>query len=460
LHSDARNLPLTAANQEAVDHYNRAIERYFEYRLDTMQHVKAALAADPDFVMGHCLKGYLFMLFNATSVYGRVREALAFCEPRTDGVTAREAMHVAALAAWLSGDWDKTIRIWDEILYAHPTDLLALRLQHFLTFWSGKAMALRGRVAQVAQSWDESLPGYGYLIGMLAFGLEECGEYAVAEAQGRRAVEINPEDLWAVHAVAHVLEMQGRHRDGIAWMSQPADAWDDRNPFRGHLWWHTALFPFELGDHDRVLELYDNAIRTEKTDFYLDIQNAASLLLRLEFQGVAVGDCWEELADHAEANLDDHPLPFTDLHHMVSLVRAGRPEAARKMLASLRAFAGTPGSSAAATMEPAVLPLCQAILAFGEGDYDRTVETLLPIRFDYACVGGSHAQRDLFAQLLIEAAVKAGRFPLARALLSERAALKPSSGATWIKYAAVLTSLDDANAAAAAEQRGRELMAG
>lgn len=457
--SDARALPLTAGTQEAVDHYNRAVERYFEYRLDTMQHLKAALAADPEFVMGHCLKGYLFMLFNAASVTGRVREALAFCEPRCAGVTPREAMHVAALGAWLSGDWDKTIRLWDEILHAHPTDLLALRLQHFLTFWSGKAMALRGRVAQVAQSWDESLPGYGYLLGMLAFGLEECGEYPAAEAQGRRAVEINPEDLWAVHAVAHVLEMQGRHGDGMAWMSQPADAWDDRNPFRGHLWWHTALFPFELGDYDRVLALYDSAIRTEQTDFYLDIQNAASLLLRLEFQGVAVGDRWEELADHAEANVDDHSLPFTDLHHMISLVRAGRSQAAGKMLASLQAFAETPGNSAAATMEPATLPLCQAILAFGEGDYDRVVETVLPIRFDTACVGGSHAQRDLFAQLLIEAAVKAGRFPLARALLSERVALRPSSGTAWLKYAGVLAHLDDAGAAAA-EQRGRALLAG
>ena len=459
MHSDTRELPLTTGNRDAADHYNRAIKRYFEYRLDTMQHVKAALAADPDFVMGHCLKGYLFMLFNAASVTGRVREALAACEARSEGVTPREALHVAALGAWLSGDWDKTIGIWDRILHDHPTDLLALRLQHFLTFWSGKAMALRGRVAQVAQSWDESLPGYGYVLGMLAFGLEECGDYAEAEAKGRRAVEINPEDLWAVHAVAHVLEMQGRHRDGIAWMSQPADAWDDRNPFRGHLWWHTALFPFELGDFDRVLDLYDNAIRTEQTDFYLDIQNAASLLLRLEFQGIDVGDRWAELADHAEANVDDHSLPFTDLHHMISLVRAGRPQAARKMLASLQAFAATPGSSAAATMEPATLPLCEAILAFGEGDYARTIETLLPIRFDYACVGGSHAQRDLFAQLLIEAAIKAGRLPLARALLSERAALKPSSGATWIKTAGVLAQLDDAGAAAAKE-RGRALLAG
>ncbi|MGF1611967.1 MAG: tetratricopeptide repeat protein [Kiloniellales bacterium] len=454
MQSDQRGLPLTVANEAAAEHYRSAVERYFEYRLDTMQHVKAALQADPGFVMAHCLRGCLFMLFSTTAVYPRVRESLAACEARIGSVTPREARHVAALRAWLAGDWAAAIRIWDEILFEHPTDLLALRLQHFLTFWTGQSQALRGRVAQVFPSWDEGLPGYGYMLGMLSFGLEECGDYATAERYGKRAVELNREDLWAVHAVAHVLEMQGRLQEGMAWLDYPADAWDDRNPFRGHLWWHSALFPLELGDYDRVLALYDRSIRDDQSDFYLDMQNAASLLLRLEFQGVDVGDRWHELADHAETHIDDHTLPFTDLHHMLALVRDGRRAAAEKLLASLRAFAGTPDNSAAATMERATLPLCEAMVACGQGDHERAVETLLNVRYDYDCVGGSYAQRDLFAQLLIESAIMARRFSLARALLAERVALKPMSRGAWRKYAAVLSNLGDQGAAKNAAQRG------
>ena len=137
----------------------------------------------------------------------------------------------------------------------------------------------------------------------------------------------------------------------------------------------------------------------------------------------------------------------------------GEDEATERLIASLRSFAETPDCTTAAIMEPAILPLCRAIQAYGQGDYGRAADILLPIRFDYTCVGGSHAQRDLFAQLLIEAAIKAGRFELARALLSERAALRPSSGACWLKYAGVLASLDDSTGVEAAESRGRALMA-
>ena len=314
----------------------------------------------------------------------------------------------------------------------------------------GRSLELRNAPARVLADWDESVPGYGYVLGMLAFGLEECGEYGEAERYGRRAVDLNPEDLWAVHAVAHVLEMEGRLEDGTAWMSQPADRWADRNPFRGHLWWHTALFPFERGDYDRVLELYDRSIRTEKSDFYLDIQNQASLLYRLEFQGVDVADRWAELADHLEARLEDHVLVFTDVHAMMALAAAGRTEAADRLLDSLRGFAGTPGNTAAATVDPVTLPLCQAILAFRQGDAERSIELLLDLRNDLAAIGGSHAQRDIFHQLLLEAAIRARRFKLARALLSERVSLRPNSRGNWVKYAQVLETLGEGEKAESA----------
>ncbi|MFQ6017093.1 MAG: tetratricopeptide repeat protein [Kiloniellaceae bacterium] len=455
--TDIRGLRLTTDSEAAVTHYNAAIANYFEYRLATGKCLKRALEADPDFVMGHCLRGYLFMLFGSTAFHDRTEKAVAFAEARADRVTRREAVHIAALRAWLMGDLPRTCALWDEILVEHPRDLLALRLQHFNYFWMGRAAALRGGPAGVLDAWDETVPGFGYVLGMLAFGLEECGDYAEAEAKGRQAVEINPEDLWAIHAVAHVLEMQGRLSEGIAWLDYPAEAWADRNPFRGHLWWHAALFPLERGDYDRALALYDRSIRTATSDFYLDIQNAASLLYRLEFQGIDVGDRWAELADHVETRTDDHVLAFTDAHCMMALSAAGRTQTARRLLASLTDFAKTPGNTAAGTMTPVTIPLCEAILAYGEGDYERTVERMLPLRGALACLGGSHAQRDIFAQILLESAIRGGRLKLARVLLSERVSLKPRSYGTWAKYAEVLEGLGEAEAAAAARRRGGEL---
>ena len=371
-----------------------------------------------------------------------------------DRITAREATHIAALGAWIDGDMARTCAIWGQILLDHPRDLLALRLQHFALFWMGRSAELRGGPAGVLHAWDAAVPGYGNLLGMLSFGHEECGAYAEAEAAGRRAMELNGEDLWALHAVAHVFEMQGRLSEGIAWLDYSADAWDDRNPFRGHLWWHRALFFLERGAHDETLALYDRAIRPDPSDFYLDIQNAATLLARLEFLGVDLGARWAELADQLESRLDDHVLTFTDANAMMALAAAGRSESAGKLLASLRAFAATPGNTAAAATEPATIPVCAAILAYHKGDFGRAVDLLLPLRHVFVRLGASHAQRDIFHQYLLEAAIAGGRLALARALLSERTLVRPNSRGSWLRYAAVLDQLGETEAALTAHARG------
>ncbi len=453
--TDVRGLTLTTGSDAAASHFNAAIDDYFEYRLSAGKRVKAALEADPDFAMAHCLRGYLFMLFGTTTVLGRAQAALAKArEAGGDRITAREATHIAALAAWIDGDMVRTCAIWDQILLDHPRDLLTLRLQHFALFWMGRSAELRSGPAGVLHAWDAAVPGYGNLLGMLSFGHEECGAYAEAEAAGREAVELCREDLWAVHAVAHVLEMQGRIEEGIAWLDYPDDAWDDRNPFRGHLWWHRALFLLERGDYDAALALYDRAIHPDPSDFYLDIQNAAALLARLDFLGVEVGARWAELAEQLQTRLDDHVLPFTDASAMMALAAAGRTESADRLLTSLKAFAASPGNSAAATMEPVTIPICAAIQAFGAGDFGAAVDLLLPLRHAFIRIGASHAQRDIFHQYLIEAAIAGGRLALARALLSERSLTKPNSLGSWMRYAAVLDQLGEAGAAAQARERG------
>ena len=421
--------------------------------------MKKTLEVDPEFVMGHCLRGYFFMLFSSNAVRDKVSQSLEFAEANTGHVTWREQAHVRALRAWFEGDLLKAKLIWDEILVEHPTDVLALRLQHFSAFWMGQSRFLRDAVARVIGFWDESIPGYGSVLGMYSFGLEECGEYEKAEELGRKAVDLSPDDLWAIHAVAHVLEMQGRAEDGREWLSQPADIWDDRNPFKGHLWWHTALFSLASGDFHRVLALYDRSVAPDPSDFYLDVQNATSLLARLEFQGVDVGDRWKDLADVAESRLGDHVLAFTEMHYMMALAWEGRDAAARRQLASLREFAKTPRNFAAATMTPVAIPLCEAIRAYAKGDYDKVVERLLPIRYDYACIGGSHAQRDIFAQFLIEAAIKSERLKMARALLSERVAMNPRSRGTWLKYAETLDRTGNQTEADMARAKAKELVA-
>ncbi|HMA15413.1 MAG TPA: tetratricopeptide repeat protein, partial [Kiloniellaceae bacterium] len=277
--------------------------------------------------------------------------------------------------------------------------------------------------ARPLPSWDESVPGYGYVLGLRAFALEESGDYTAAEAAGREAVARNPGDIWAAHAVAHVMEMQDRPREGAAWIGGLESAWRGCNNFAYHVYWHRCLFLLEQGDSDAVLRHYDSDVRGDRSEEYLDISNAVALLWRLEQRGVAVGDRWAELAEKAARLGHDHQLVFADVHYMMALATEGPAGAAEALLESLEAFAGEAGTEAEVTRAVG-LPLCRAILAHRRGRHGEAVDALLPHRAALNRIGGSRAQRDLFEQLLIDAAMKAGRRPLARNLLAERAAAR------------------------------------
>ena len=217
MQSDIRGLKLSTASQAAAGALDATLRAFLEYRLSAGDRLGEVLAADPEFAFAHCVRGYFLNMFFTTALAPKAEAALEKAETlAAAGVTPREQAHIAALRAWNEGDLTKTIGIWDDILVDHPTDLLALRLQHQMTFWMGQPYPLRSALGRVKGAWDDGVPDHGFVLGMYAFAREECGDYAAGESIGRQAVEINPDDLWGVHAVAHVLEMQGRHREGMA----------------------------------------------------------------------------------------------------------------------------------------------------------------------------------------------------------------------------------------------------
>jgi len=432
---DIRGLPMTAASSEAVAAFDHVTAGYLGFRADVGDRLKAALAIDPECPLLQCTRGYFTLLLSARRMVGRAREALAAARSAaaTHGVTPREAAHLAALEAWCAGDAEQALRHWDHILAEHPRDVLALKLGHFWHFYLGRSRAMLDAVARALPAWDESVPGHGYVKGLHAFGLEECGDYAAAEQAGRGAVEINPADVWAIHAVAHVLEMQDRPDEGIAWIKSREADLPGINNFRFHVWWHRCLFHLERGEYDPVLDLYDREVRAESTGDYLDICNAASLLWRLEDLGVRVGGRWAELAGQSAHRIDDHMLVFSDAHFMMALAGGGNIEDARRMLDSARSYARTTGETEARVMGEVGAAVCEAVLAHREGRFGRVVELLTPVRDRIIDIGGSHAQRDLFDKLLISACLADGRGRQARELLAERLRQRP--GNRWAQRA-------------------------
>jgi len=412
--NDLHGLPVTAPSATAAAALDATLHRYLAYRADTPQPLFAALEAEPDFALGQCVKGYLTMLgFKQASVPG-ARAALQIAQRVADRTTERERMHVAALQAWVDGHVERTLALWAQIQREHPTDLLAFRLAHFVHFWLGRPGAMLASVEQVRPRWSPELPGWGALLSCHCFALEECDRHDEAEPHGRAAVALNPADLWGTHAVAHVLEMQGRAADGIAWLESLAPHWAAGNNLVHHLWWHRALMHLGQGDTAAMLHLYDTRFRDlsapltrAQPDVYIDLQNAASALYRLQHLGVDVGDRWRELADHAEARIGDCLSAFTLPHLMMALLADGRMDAARRMTEAMQAFAAG-GDDQAKVVGEVALPLALAMRDAAEGRPDDAVARVRPVFHRLPELGGSHAQQEVLALFHWRAARVAG----------------------------------------------------
>ena len=456
---DSRGLEITAAGDEAVRSLDRVMERYTHFAPDTGECLKRVFAADSKMALAHCIKGFFLMLFCVPALVGKAaassQKARHAVEER--GATEREKRHIDALDAWIRGDLRQAISYWEAILSRHPHDLLALKLAHYMHFYVGKSEDMRDSIERVLPAWDEGVEGYAGVVGMHAFALEECGDYAEAERAGRRAAALDPADLWAVHAVAHVMESEDRRREGIEWISAHESQIERANNFSFHLWWHQALFYLGLEDYEEVLSLYDRRIRADTSDEYLDICNAVSLLWRLEEGGVEVGDRWDDLADRCEGRIGEHLLIFPDAHYMLALAAGGR-DAAGMMVESMERFAQDKVTESEVAGAVGVA-LCRAWRHWYRGESAKTVDVLLPISERISLIGGSHAQRDLFHQLLIRASIQARRYDLARCLLSRRVIEKPRNLWSWKRYAQVLGEIDERIDAESARRKVDELSA-
>jgi tetratricopeptide (TPR) repeat protein len=308
-----------------------------------------------------------------------------------------------------------------------PHDLLALQSGHQMDFYRASARGLRDRIARILPMWSSGVTGYSILLGMHAFGLEETGEYGRAEAVGREAVEREPLDCWAHHAVAHVMEMQGRAEDGLGWMIARELYWSpDDNFFKGHNWWHRALNHIDLGQVDKALALYDGPIRATRSAVVLDLVDASALLWRLHLVGQDVGARWQELAETWDRHADGRLYPFNDWHAVMAYLGAGRDRDVERILAALRA-SDARASEAARWARGTGLALCEGFVAFWRANYAEAAEKLHRARYIANHFGGSHAQRDIIDWTLAEAAVRGRRGDLAEALANERLALKPHS---------------------------------
>lgn len=414
--TDSRGLIYTGTDDAGVKKFEAALEWIFDYRPNAMEKIDSILEAHPEFVMAHVLKGYSIASEGRYSSLVGISDVLTSIRSLVKQTNSREQQHISALEAYQRGDIKAALEVWAGILNEWPLDLVAFRQSTGNLFWFGERQRLVDTAAKIAPHWGEDISGYGYFIGAFSFALEEVGEYQLAEDYARRAVELNPADVWAVHSLAHVLEMNARTDEGIDWIESRREQLPTHNAFVGHLWWHLALFHLEQGNIDEVFSLLDQHIYPEPSNFYLSVQNGASLLKRLEFLGIEVGERWQRLYEGVRDAYGDYIYLFTELHSAMVLHRAGEKEA----ISSLKGKLGNPNALRYPTENELSQKLVTGIEAFEDGNFAHAANLITPIRYDMAKLGGSHAQQDILLQYLISAEVEQGHLETTKGFLKER----------------------------------------
>ena len=428
---DSHGNAVSTVSARALASNEMALWRMMSFYGTPVDDLDAAIAADAHWLLPRVMKAGFLLSLTEPSLVDEAKSLLGETEPLVGIATAREVAHLAAVQSLAAGDWDGACATWDRILLGHPRDALALQWAHLFDFYRGDSEALRRRVAGALPEWTRDDALYPYVLGLYAFGLEETNFHAEAEARGREALAGEARVPWAIHAVAHVMEMQGRHEEGLAWLETWRPQWTDGNGFSCHLAWHEALFALEACDGARALDIYDTYLHPKATEITLQRLDAASLLWRLELQGVDVDRRWRTLTgawnlDFRHAGLST----FNDVHALLALLGIGDlPRAAAWMRTAL-ARAADQGGVAATVARDVGLPLMEGLMAFAQGEYGAAVAAIYPIRARARRFGGSHAQRDLIDQTLLAAAVRGGEQDLGRTLLNERRLAKPATPLT------------------------------
>lgn len=404
------------------------------HRADTGERLAAYLERHPGDVAAWCLKGFAHLALGRVDrrVEAEAAEAAARVAYAAGG-SARDARLLAALTAWRNDRPLDAVDAFDAMLADDPRDLLAVKLQHGLFLMLGQPARMRVSLERVLPHWTATTPGMGFVLGCHAFSLEETGAFALAEATGRQAVSLQPDDAWGIHAVAHVFESLGRARAGLTWLRDHADGYDACNVFRGHVHWHRALLHFQLGEFDEALDIYDAHVATPWVGDYRDMSNAVSLLWRLESEGVDVGGRWQRLAAIAAPHVQDQGSAFAMAHYAVALGRGDGPAVLARAIDAMsdHALPGTSPDSQQAIVAAVGRPLCGAILDLCAGDPVAACSALSRLEHELVRLGGSNAQRELFSLMLIDAALAAGDVSGARRLVEARLARRPDD--PWLK---------------------------
>jgi len=422
---DRYGLAVSASSRAAVEEYDRGVQALLSFGSGAVEAFGAAVAADPDFAVARA--GLALALFLDERLEA-ARTAMAEAAAQAAALPERERRHVEALDLMLKGRVPDSGALIGEILKARPRELMLAQRLFFFHFWQGRSADMLALTDSIGAAYD----GDSYILGLHAFALEENGRFAEARALADRAIALNPQDAWAVHALAHVLYETGDNDRGVELLPPRIHPCTHLGYFRHHLHWHIALLHLAGGRYEHAERMFRSAFQTLPVAVASDLHDAVALAWRLDLFGPPDPARWTHVGAQAAARADLALLLFHDVHVGMALAASGQWTAAERHLSRLRER-GQKGRNR--TLPEVAVPLLEGVHAFARGEHAEAAGRIAPIADRVADIGGSHAQREVFHDTLLAATLRAGMTEQAQPLLARRLAKRPNPGHYWTSVA-------------------------
>lgn len=448
--SDCYGLPITTHSREALEWYNRGVRGLLGFRQDAPDCFLKALALDPELRMAQSHLGMCYFMEESAPMIAKAQECFKQSCIGLEKVSNRERDVLETVLAWAQGKGREALERLHAAVKARPREASLIQRIYFIYFMQGAADKMRDLVAEALPHYDND----SYILGMYSFALEETRDFARAFEIGHKARALNAEDIWTVHALAHAYYETGAFGPGTQLLTEALPQCEGIGSFRTHIAWHLAVLVWEQGQYRKALGLYHDRFPDPAALEPPNFVDAVTLLWRLNLTGQPTPTEWEALTPSLEQLRTLPTYLFNQMHVALGLAGAKRFDWGQAYIEGLRARVKPerPG-----VLGEVGVPLAEGLLAYAQGNYAKTVDCLLPIKDRIINIGGSHAQRAIFSDVLIAACLYSGAYDDAVELIEAKQRFWPNRPLALFELEKALAGKGDAVHAAEAGATARRL---
>jgi uncharacterized NAD(P)/FAD-binding protein YdhS len=373
----------------------------------------AAVAEDPNHARAHIALAMIATerpdrAGGPDAVTGHLARARAALAHGTD----EDRSHVEAIATWCEkGNAAGTDALIDH-LDRVPDDAVAL-----LVLAPSIAFAGAGDALPDAWQYVERFTGvHGeapWYLGLRAYGRTEQGLWYDAADLADAALELDPGNGNAAHALTHVHYETDAHGAGLKWLTDwiPGDGSTQR--YLPHFQWHAALHELAMGDAAAAARRYAAFLAPPHSKDVRCLVDAGSLAwrARLHPDWVTPPDPMPLLAEVGSLAYEPQ-TPFIAFHALLVLAAANDPTAIRAI--------DVPGATDAQATTLRLIG--EGLIALTEGEPRAALDYLLESLPGLPSIGGSRVQQEVILETALAAMLQLGAPGQAARLLSRHRA--------------------------------------